>query len=92
MGDNDRAIGQLEGRVNALEGWVEGVEKRTRDDMADLKKEMKELGAKVDRLVGALNMGRGAGWAIIKFGAFMVVLAGAVAWAIEHMPKHMSVG
>lgn len=69
MGDNDKDIGRLEGRVDALEGW------------------MRSIDGKVDQLLEAAHMGRGAWFAIVKVGGVMVLACGAFAWLWDHLPK-----
>jgi hypothetical protein len=40
--------------------------------------------AKLDRLVSAAAMGKGAFWLLMKLGGLLVMGAGAVAWAADH--------
>ena len=69
MGETEKDIGRLEGRVDALEGW------------------MRSIDEKVDKILTALNMGRGAGWALLKVGGVVVLLVMAGGWAYDHLLK-----
>jgi hypothetical protein len=39
---------------------------------------------KLDKLVLAAAMGKGAFWLLMKLGGMLVMVAGAVAWAADH--------
>jgi len=39
---------------------------------------------KLDKLVLAAAMGKGAFWLLMKLGGMLVLVAGAVAWAADH--------
>ena len=39
---------------------------------------------KLDKLVLAAAMGKGAFWLLMKLGGLLVMVAGAVAWAADH--------
>lgn len=59
-------------RVAKLEARVDGQEAWMRD-----------IDAKLDTLIAAANMGRGAWWMLLKMGGLLVVIAGAGAWLYE---------
>jgi hypothetical protein len=44
---------------------------------------LKDIDAKLDALVAAANMGKGAWWIILRIGGLLVVLGGAAAWLID---------
>ena len=48
---------------------------------------VKSIDEKLDRLIAAANMGRGAWWALVKLGGVLVMGIGAAAWAWEHLLK-----
>lgn len=75
---DERAIGQLEGRVAALESRVEDVEQRIDDRLAKIEGSLEKLSA-------AFNMGQGARWATARFGGLLLLGAGAVAWLWDHL-------
>lgn len=39
---------------------------------------------KLDKLVLAAAMGKGAFWLLMKMGGLLVMVAGAIAWAADH--------
>jgi len=67
--ETERDIGRLEGRVDAIEGWMQSID------------------GKVDKILAALNMGRGAGWALFKIGSVIVLILMAGAWLWDHAAK-----
>lgn len=69
MGETEKDVGRLEGRVDGLEGRLQSIEE------------------KVDRLLAAAHMGRGAWGAVLRIGGMLVMLAGAFAWIWDHIPK-----
>lgn len=48
---------------------------------------LRSIDGKVDELRTAAHMGKGAWWLMLRVGAVMAVLAGAVAWGIDHLPR-----
>lgn len=48
---------------------------------------LKDIDNKLDKIMEAINMGKGAGWLLVKFGAFLIVVGGAFAWLWEHWPR-----
>ena len=63
-----------EERIAALEVKVEGQEKwlRSIDD-------------KLDTVIAAMNMGKGAWFLLLKVGAALAALAGLIAWIGDHL-------
>jgi len=48
---------------------------------------LKDIDAKLDSLVAAANMGRGAWWIILRIGGVLVVVGGAIGWVIDKVWK-----
>lgn len=44
---------------------------------------LKDIDAKLDALVAAANMGKGAWWIILRIGGLLVVVGGAIGWVID---------
>jgi hypothetical protein len=65
-----------EERIAKLEAKVEGVESW-----------VKSIDEKMDKLLEAAAMGKGAWWAILKVGGIAVALASAGAWIWSNFPK-----
>jgi hypothetical protein len=63
-----------EERLVALETKVEGQEKW-----------LKSMDDKLDTLIAAMNMGKGAWYLLLKIGAVGVAIAGLVAWIGDHL-------
>lgn len=51
-------------------------------------KQLDVISGKLDSLLTAAHMGRGAWWLIIRIGAVLAALAGFAAWAWERLPRH----
>ncbi len=66
--------GTLERDVGAIEARLDNLEKW----MADIDR-------KVDRLLAAAAMGKGAWWATLKIGGLLILIAGAGAWVFDHL-------
>ncbi len=73
-----RDLGRLEGRLQALEEKVGGVEHALDERLTAIER-------KLDRLTEAFNMGRGAAITIAKVGALLLLLCSAAAWFIDNM-------
>jgi hypothetical protein len=43
-----------------------------------------EMNRKLDQLIAAANMGKGAWWLLLRLGGILVVLAAAAAWIVDH--------
>jgi hypothetical protein len=67
-------LGTAEERIASLEAKVEGQEKwlRSIDD-------------KLDTLIAAMNMGRGAWYLLLKIGAFIVAAATVISWLSDRL-------
>jgi hypothetical protein len=50
-----------------------------------LSRSLGEMNRKLDQLIAAVNMGKGAWWLLLRLGGVLVVLAGATGWALEHL-------
>lgn len=52
---------------------------------AALESWVKDIDTKLDRLLEAAAMGKGAWWAILKLGGAVVTIAGAAVWIFDHL-------
>lgn len=46
---------------------------------------LKDIDAKLDELIAAANMGKGAWWIILRIGGVLVVVGGAIGWVIDRV-------
>lgn len=53
----------------------------------ELKEDIKSIDAKVDRLIEAAHMGRGAWWLLLRLGAMLVAIAGVAGWLFDKVHK-----
>lgn len=53
-------------------------------DMLNLKDRMEGMDNKLDQLVEAANMGKGAWWLSVKIGGFIVTVLAGLAWLWQH--------
>jgi hypothetical protein len=74
-----RALGRLEGRLDAFERT------RIERDQA-LDRQLAAISGKLDRLNTAFNMGRGGAVALVKLGGVLLLLGGAAAWLADRLP------
>lgn len=58
---------------------------RVEIEVALLSRALADMNGKLDQLVAAANMGKGAWWLLLRLGGVLVVLAGAAAWALDHL-------
>ena len=58
---------------------------RVEQKVADMEPWLREIDDKLDRLIAAANMGRGAWWAVLKLGGVLVLAAGALAWLHDRL-------
>lgn len=58
-------------------------------DMANLKERIEGMDGKLDRLVEAANMGRGAWWLSVKIGGAIVTILAGLAWLWQHVLQIM---
>lgn len=72
----DSVMATPEERIAALEARMNGTDAW-----------LKDMDSKLDSLVAAANMGRGAWWIILRIGGVLVVLGGALAWLIDKVWK-----
>jgi hypothetical protein len=47
---------------------------------------LRSIDEKVDRLLAAAAMGRGAWWAVLRVGGFAVLVVTAAAWLFDRIP------
>jgi hypothetical protein len=67
---------EMAGKIGALETSVEAL---TAQNAA--------MAKKLDDLLAAANMGRGAWWLLMKIGGALIVLGTALAWMLERLEK-----
>ena len=58
---------------------------RLEERVAQLVVQTKDNGSKLDSLIAAANMGRGAWWLILRMGTVMVAIAAVVAWVVDRI-------
>ena len=58
---------------------------RAETEIRVLSQSLGEMNRKLDQLVAAANMGKGAWWLLLRLGGVLVVLAGATGWVLEHL-------
>jgi hypothetical protein len=58
---------------------------RVEQKVADMEPWLREIDDKLDRLIAAANMGKGAWWAVLKLGGLLVLATGAVAWLYDRV-------
>jgi hypothetical protein len=81
MPEVDRDLGRLEGRL------VEFIEARVaRDKRTD--ERFDRLEAKVQSLLDAANMGKGAWWISVKIGGMIMTVMAALAYLVEKIRWH----
>lgn len=73
-----RDLGRLEGRLQALEEKIGGIERGIDERLTAIER-------KLDRLTEAFNMGRGVAITIAKVGALLLLLCSAAAWIVDSM-------
>jgi hypothetical protein len=62
---------------------------RLETQFIDRDRKLDKIEAKVDQLLAAANMGKGAWWLLLRIGAALVVIVGFVEWmASFFMGKH----
>ena len=74
-----RAIGRLEGRLDAVERT--GVE---RDQALD--RQLAAINGKLDRLTTVFNLGRGGALVLVKLGSVLLLLVAVAAWLADRLP------
>jgi hypothetical protein len=67
-------VGMTEREIGELEARIRNVELW-----------LESVDRKVDRLLEAAAMGKGAWWATLKIGGLLVLLAAAGAWVFDHL-------
>lgn len=77
-----RAIGRLEGRLDAVERT--SIE---RDQALD--RQLAAINGKLDRITTAFNLGRGGALVLVKLGSVLLLLIAAAAWLADRLPAWM---
>jgi len=72
-GNTDRDIGRLQAEVGALEKRLETSEARLEERLASIE-------GKVQLILDAANMGKGAWWLVLKIGAVLSAIAACATW------------
>jgi hypothetical protein len=60
---------------------------RAEAEIRMLSRSLGEMNRKLDQLVAAANMGKGAWWLLLRLGGVLVVLVGATGWVLEHLGR-----
>lgn len=81
MPEVDRDLGRLEGRLDEFIEARVARDKRT-DERFD------RLEAKVQSLLDAANMGKGAWWVSVKIGGMIMTVMAALAYLVEKIRWH----
>lgn len=81
MPEVDRDLGRLEGRLDEFIEARVARDKRT-DERFD------RLEAKVQSLLDAANMGKGAWWLSVKIGGLIMTVIAAVAYLVDKIRWH----
>lgn len=58
-------------------------------EVANMKGRLEEMDAKLDQLVEAANMGKGAWWLSVKAGGIIVTALAGLAWLWQHVLQLM---
>lgn len=79
MSDNkDMEIGRLQARQDATDERLDKLEENMDKRLTNIEKYVQEIR-------DAANMGRGAWWLLLKIGAVMMAIVGAVTWFLDKM-------
>lgn len=81
MSDNDTInmlIGELKGQQTATDKRLTALE-------IEVKDRLKGIETKIDALMQTLAAGRGGWRAVMIMGSIVLTLAGAIAWAFDHI-------
>jgi hypothetical protein len=52
--------------------------------VAQIRRDNGIINTKLDKLIAAANMGKGAWWAMLRIGGLLILLFGAVSWSADH--------
>lgn len=69
----------------ALESRIENAEKQLFDRMSSLE-------SKLQQLLDAANMGRGAWWLFLKIGGIIVIIGSGLVWLTDKLDKFTHIG
>jgi hypothetical protein len=76
----EQTLIEMSSKIGALEASVEALQAQN-----------VAMAAKIDALLAAANMGRGAWWLLMKIGGALLVIGTAIAWAVERFEKFWKV-
>jgi hypothetical protein len=77
MSDNiEREIGKLQGR---MEAW----DKRLEDIEGHMDERLTKIEGYLQEIRDAASMGKGAWWLLLKIGAVLTAIIGALTWVID---------
>lgn len=80
-------VGELNGRLQACESKIMGLEQEIRSELRDLKESNEKMAEKLQQIVDSVNHARG-GWRVLSvMGAIFVVVIGLATWAFDHWSK-----
>jgi hypothetical protein len=57
---------------------------RLEEKVAGITGELASISGKLDQLIAAANMGKGAWWAVLRLGGLLVVTGSACGWVLGH--------
>jgi hypothetical protein len=57
---------------------------KVEERVANISDDLADISEKLDRLIAAANMGKGAWLAVLRLGGVLVVLGGAIGWVTDH--------
>lgn len=72
----EQTLIEMSSKIGALEALVEAQQAQ-----------IAAMATKIDALLAAANMGRGAWWLLMKIGGALLVIGTAIAWAVERFEK-----
>lgn len=91
---NCNEAGALQEPARNRDGGIGAVTPEERDRLARLEatvagqqKWLEDIDKKLDELLAAANMGKGAWWILLRVGGVLVVLGGGAAWLIDKVWK-----
>lgn len=80
-------VGELNGRLQACESKITGLEIEIRSELRDLKESNEKMSEKLQQICDSVNQTKG-GWKVLSvMGAVFVVIIGLATWAFDHWGK-----
>lgn len=58
-------------------------------EVSNMKARLEDMDKKLDQLVEAANMGKGAWWVSVKVGGVLVTASAGIAWIWGHLQTYM---